>query len=160
VIFLERLIAELFLLMRGVQTLSRLAHPESLDGFRQYHGGRAFVSDGGGIGRVHLLRIMAAAVQTPNFLVRHVGDHLLELRVFAEEMLARVGAALGLEVLVFAVHALFHQALEQTLLIAFEQRIPARTPQHFDHIPARAQKCRFEFLNDLAVAAHRTVEPL
>ena len=41
---LERLIAQLFLLMRGVQALARLAHPEPLDGLRQDHGGRALVA--------------------------------------------------------------------------------------------------------------------
>src|SRR5882672_5845899 len=100
---LEIFIAQFFLLVRHVQAFARLAHPEALDGFRQDHGGRALVGDGGGVGRVHFLRIMATAIQVPNLLIRHVGDHFLELRVFAEEMLAHIGAVLGLEVLVFAV---------------------------------------------------------
>jgi hypothetical protein len=103
---------------------------------------------------------MAAAVQAPDFLIRHVGDHLLGLGILAEEMLARIRAALGFEVLVLAVHALFHQALEQSLLIALEQRIPARAPHHLDDIPAGAQERRLEFLDDLAVAAHRSIEAL
>ena len=111
--FLERLVAELFLLVGGVQAFARLAHAKPLDGFRQDHGGRALVRDRGGIGCIDFLRIMTAAIQVPNLLVGHIGDHFLELGVFAEKMLARVGAALGFEVLVFAVHALFHQALEQ-----------------------------------------------
>ena len=31
---------------------------------------------------------------------------------------------------------------------------------HFDDVPARAAENGFEFLNDLAVATHRTVETL
>jgi hypothetical protein len=44
--------------------------------------------------------------------------------------------------------------------IAGEQRVPFRTPKDFDHAPAGAAKHHLEFLDDLAVAAHRTVEPL
>ncbi len=114
--------------MGRVQALARLAHAEALDGFRQNHGGRAHVRDGGCIGRVDLFRIMAAAIEVPNLLIRHIGDHFLEFGVLAEEMLARVGAALGFEILIFAVHALFHHALQEALLIARQQRVPTRRP--------------------------------
>ena len=115
---------------------------------------------GRGVGRVHLLRIVAAAVQAPDLLVGHVGDHGLELGVLAEEMLAGVGAALGLEVLVLAVDAFLHHPAQQPLVVARQQRIPARAPQHLDDVPAGAEECRLELLDDLAVAAHRTVEAL
>src|SRR6185312_4283 len=36
----------------------------------------------------------------------------------------------------------------------------ARAPDHLDHVPARAAEVALELLDDLAVAAHRTVEPL
>src|SRR5271167_4384419 len=103
---------------------------------------------------------MTAAIQAPNLLIRHVGDHFLQLRVLAEEMLARVSAALGFEVLILAIHAFLHQALQQSLMIAFQQWIPARTPKNLDDVPTGAEERRFEFLDDLAVAAHRSVEPL
>ena len=38
--------------------------------------------------------------------------------------------------------------------------IPVRAPQHLDDVPARAGEQRLQLLDDLAVAAHRTVEPL
>ena len=41
-----------------------------------------------------------------------------------------------------------------------EQRIPVLAPEHLDHVPAGAAECRFQFVDDLAVAAHRTVQPL
>ena len=84
----------------------------------------------------------------------------LQLGVLAEEMLARVGAALGLEVLVLAVDALLHQPAQQALVVAREQRIPARAPDDLDDVPAGAEERGFELLDDLAVAAHRTVEAL
>ena len=40
-------------------------------------------------------------------------------------------------------------------------RLSQSLPQmHLDHVPAGAAEDRFQFLNDLAVAAHRTVETL
>ena len=158
--FLEILVGQLFLLMGRVQTLARLSHAEAFDGLRQNHRGRAHMGDRGCIGCIHFFRIMAAAIEVPNLLIRHVGDHFLEFRVLAKEMLARVGAALGFEVLILAVHALFHDALQETFLVARQQRVPSPAPQNFDDVPARAQESRFEFLNDLAIAAHRPVEPL
>jgi hypothetical protein len=41
-----------------------------------------------------------------------------------------------------------------------EQRIPVVAPDHLDHVPAGAAEEPFELLDDLAVAANRTVEPL
>ena len=39
-------------------------------------------------------------------------------------------------------------------------RIPLAAPENLDDVPARAAEGGFEFLNDLAVAAHRAVEAL
>src|SRR5205814_9136525 len=86
--------------------------------------------------------------------------HRLELGMAAEEMLARVRAALRLEVLVLAVDALLHRLAEQALVVAGEQRIPTIAPEHLDHVPAGALISGLELLDDLAVAAHRAVEPL
>src|SRR5262249_19756348 len=80
--------------------------------------------------------IEAAAVQVPDLLVGPVGDHVLQLgRV--EEVLAHVGAVLGLEGLVLAVDTFHHAAHQHALLVAGEQRIPARAPDHLEHVPAR-----------------------
>src|ERR1700737_4497826 len=75
-------------------------------------------------------------------------------------MLAHIGAVLALEVLVLAVDALFHPLEQQALLVFCEQLVPAGTPHHLDDIPAGAAEYALEFLDDLAVAAHRSVEPL
>jgi hypothetical protein len=63
------------------------------------------------------LIIVAATIQAPDILIGHVGDHFLQLGILAEEVLACISAALGLEVLVFAVDALFHDASEQTFVV-------------------------------------------
>src|SRR4030095_5182084 len=75
-------------------------------------------------------------------------------------MLANEGAVLRLERLVFAVDAFHHPAHEDALLVAREQRVPAGAPDDLDHVPSGAAELRFELLDDLAVAAHRTVEAL
>ena len=112
------------------------------------------------VGVEDLARVVSAAVQVPDVLVGQVGDHFLQLRILAEEILARIRAALGLEVLVLAVDAFHHQPAQQALGVLLQQRIPARTPHHLDDVPARAEERGFEFLDDLAVAAHRPVETL
>ncbi|MNS31962.1 hypothetical protein D3C72_640320 [compost metagenome] len=41
-----------------------------------------------------------------------------------------------------------------------QQRIPVAAPDQLDHVPARTAEVAFQFLDDLAVAAHRTVQAL
>src|SRR6202000_711281 len=74
--------------------------------------------------------------------------------------LARVRAALALEILILAVHAFFHDPLQEAFLVARQKRVPSPAPQDLDDIPPRSEERGFEFLDDLAVAAHRSVEPL
>ena len=45
-------------------------------------------------------------------------------------------------------------------MVLGEQRIPVAAPDHLDDVPAGAAEDRLELLDDLAVAAHRAVEPL
>jgi hypothetical protein len=82
------------------------------------------------------------------------------LGILAEEMLARVGAAVELVVLVLAVADFVHALLQPPRLVAREQRVPQPAPDHLDHVPARAAEDALELLDDLAVAAHRSVEAL
>src|SRR5260221_5928257 len=128
--------------MGRVESFAGLAHAKAFDGLRQDHGGRTRVRNRGRIGGIDLLRIMTAAIEVPNLLIRHVGDHFLELRILAEEMLARVSPALGLEILILAIHALFHDTLQKALLIGLQQRIPASAPKNLDDIPTRAEESR------------------
>ena len=69
-------------------------------------------------------------------------------------------AALGLEVLILAVDALVHALDQQTAGVAGKQSVPVRAPEALDDVPAGAAERAFQFLNDPAVAAHRTIQPL
>src|SRR6185437_11668246 len=151
---------QLLLLVRNHLALAALAEAEALDGLGEDDGGLSLVAHGGCVGGMHLARIVAAAIEPPDLLIRHVGDHRLELRVLPEEVLAGIGAALGLEVLVLAVDAFLHDAPQQALVVAGEERIPTRAPQHLDDVPAGAEEGGLELLDDLAVAAHRAIEAL
>jgi hypothetical protein len=53
-----------------------------------------------------------------------------------------------------------HLVEQHAVDVARQQLVPLRTPDDLDHVPARAAEHRFEFLDDLAVAAHRAVEAL
>src|SRR3546814_5072670 len=79
------------------------------------------------------------------------------LGIFSEEMLARVGATESLAVLVFAVDCLHHQLAQLAAAIARQQRIPVTAPDRLDDIPAGATELALQFLDDLAVAAHREI---
>ena len=98
--------------------------------------------------------------QLLQLLVRQVLDQLEQPRIVAEEVLADVGAGLDGVLLILAVDDLAHPLDEQAVVIRREQRIPVAAPDHLDDVPAGAAEDRLELLDDLAVAAHRTVEPL
>ncbi len=148
------------LLVRGIARLAGFAHAVAFDGLGQHHGGTALVLDGGFIGVINLVGIVPAAMQVADLLVGQVGYERRGFRIPAEELLAHIGAALGLEGLVFAVHALVHQLDQLARRVFGEKRIPVAAPEAFDHVPAGAAEDGLQLLNDLAVAAHRTVEPL
>ena len=157
---LHVLVDQLLGLVRGVLALAALAHAEALDRLDQQHGRLALVVVRAVEGRVDLLRVVAAAVQAPDVLVAHLGDHLEQLRVAAEEVLAHEGAVVGLHRLVVAVDDVHHHLAQDAVLVAREQRIPVAAPEQLDDVPARAAELALELLDDLAVAAHRAVEAL
>ena len=156
----QRRLVHLLLLMGDVLALAGLAHPVALDRLGQDHGRRAVVLGRGLVGGVDLALVEPAAVERPDLLVGHVGDHRPQLRRDAEEVLAHVGAVAGLVGLVVAVERLVHAREQVALVVGREERVPARAPDHLDDVPAVAAEVRLELLDDLAVAAHRAVEPL
>ena len=151
---------QFFLLVRDVESLSGRPHAIALDGFGQNDRRLILVRDGSTIGGIYLVRIVPTAIQAPQVLIGHVGDHRLKLRVLAEEMLADVCAIAGAVGLEIPVHAFLHPLEQDALGIAGEERVPVGAPDQFDDVPAGAAEHAFEFLNDLAVPAHRTVQAL
>ena len=114
----------------------------------------------GAIGVVDLHRIVAADAQLLQLVVGQVPHHLEQPRIGAPEVLAQVRAVFDDVALVLAVDDLAHPLDEQALGVAREQLVPLGAPQHLDDVPAGAAEHGLELLDDLAVAAHRTVEPL
>src|SRR5215218_1555566 len=153
-------LAHLLLLVGDVLALTGLAHAVALDGLGEDDGGLAPVRHRRGVSGVDLLRVVAAAGQGPDLVVRHAGDHGLQLGVLAEEVLPHVGAVLRLEVLVLAVDRLLHPLEEDAGRVARDQRVPAGPPDHLEDVPAGPAEDALQLLDDLAVAAHRPVEAL
>jgi hypothetical protein len=113
-----------------------------------------------GVGREHLAVVVPAALEVPDVGVRHRLDQLLGPRVAAEEVLADEGAVVGLVGLVVPVRRGVHQVDQGAVPVGVQQRVPLPAPDHLDHVPAGAAEERLQLLDDLPVAAHRTVQPL
>jgi hypothetical protein len=143
-----------------VLALARFAEAVPFHGPRQDDGRSALVLHGGAVGVVDLDGIVPAQRHLLQIVVREMAHHLEEPWILAPEVLPQIGAVLDDIPLVLAVHDLAHALDEQTLAVAREQVVPLGAPQDFDHVPAGAAEDRLELLNDLAVAAHRPVEPL
>ena len=156
----QRVVLELLRLVRAHAALAPVAHAVAFLGLREDDRGPALVVHRGVIGGVDLDRVVAAAAQPVDVLVGQVRDDLLQLGILVEEMLA-VEAPVGRGVfLELAVDGLVQAPDDDVLLVAREERIPVRAPQHLDHVPAGAGEQAFELLDDRAVAAHRSVEAL
>src|SRR6202008_3752139 len=66
-----------------------------------------------------------------------------------------VCAIARLERLVLAVDALLHHLDQAAVGVGGQQRVPARAPDHLDHVPAGAPEAGLELLDDLAVTTTR-----
>jgi hypothetical protein len=104
--------------------------------------------------------LIVAAGKVAQIVVAEVRDHLAQPRVGAEEVLARVLAALDGVALELAVDGGVHLVQQHPVFVLRQQLVPLRAPDDLDHVPAGAAEHRFELLDDLAVAAHRAVETL
>ena len=62
--------------------------------------------------------------------------------------------------LILAVRDLTHPLDQQPVTIVLDEAVPIGSPDALDDVPSRAAENSFQFLNDLAIAAHRPVEPL
>src|SRR5690606_18690567 len=123
----ELVLVELLGLVGDVLALARGAHAVALHGAGDDHGGLALVLDSGLERGVDLHRVVAAAVQAVEVLVREVGDQRLELGRVEEALLelgpAERGVALGL-----AVDQLLETLDEHALLVALEELVPGAAP--------------------------------
>ena len=146
--------------MRNVLAFARFAEAVALDGTSQHHRRSALVLHGLLVGVVDLARVVTAERHRSQLVVGEVFDHVEQSRIDTPEVLSDVGAGLDRVLLVLAVDDLAHALNQQTVPVLGQQRVPVVAPQHLDDVPARTAEHGFEFLDDLAVAAHRTVETL
>src|SRR5205085_4685344 len=93
-------------------------------------------------------------------LVVQVLAGLAATRCAAEEVFPDVGAALHRILLELAVDGGVHLVEERAVDVARQELVPLRAPDDLDDVPPGAAEHRLQLLNDLAVAAHRTVEAL
>ena len=75
-------------------------------------------------------------------------------------MFAHVRAVFGFVSLVVTVQTFFHAFAQDTVFVFCQEAVPTATPNDFDNIPACAGKVTFQFLDDFAVTADRTVQTL
>ena len=158
--FTQSFFAHLLLLVRRILRFTRLAHTVTFHSLGENDGRFSTVFIGYRVSREHLERVVTAAIQTPDFVVRHIGNQFQQLGIFAEEMLTHISAVFGFVGLVFAVNDFFHALQQQAALVFCQQAIPTASPDDLDDVPARTTEYTFKFLNNLAVAPHRAVQTL
>src|SRR5258708_3022468 len=111
-----------------VASLAGFTQSVTFDGLGQDHGRLTGMLDGAFVSVVNLLRIVTAAAQVSNLLVGHVLHQLQHLGLSAEEFFAHICAALGLEILILAVHAFTHALDQKAGGVARQQIVPAMAP--------------------------------
>ena len=157
---LELVLGQLLHLVGGVAGLEVLAQRPALDRVGQDHRRLADVLAGGLERGVHLAVVVPAAGQVADLVVRQVLDHLAQPRVAAEEVLADVRPRLDAVGLELPVGGGVHLVDQHAVGVLGQDRVPVAAPDDLDHVPAGAAEERLQLLDDLAVAAHRAVEPL
>ncbi len=146
--------------MGDVLPFPGFAEAVALNGAGKDDGGAAFVFKGGFVGGVNFARIVAAKTQAAKRFIGKRVDEFQKTRIAAKEKLADVRAAGNNEFLVFAVDHFAHALDEKAFGVALDDGIPFRAPEDFDDVPASAAEGGFEFLNNLAIAAHGAIEAL
>ena len=151
---------ELLRLMCRVRRLNGWAECPALHRLRQDHRWCTLVCNGGGVGGVDLPVIVSTAAELHKIVVAEVPHQLLEERLRPEEVLADIGASSDGVLLEFTVNGCIHLADEFAAIILRQKIVPLASPDHLDHVPASAAEEAFKFLDDLSVAAHRTIKAL
>ena len=109
---------------------------------------------------MQLAKVVASTLERVDLRFADICNDFPKFRRATEETLEVVLAVVGAKRLVLTVGRVRERAQQAVGLVARKKRIPVRSPQHLDYVPPRAAEQRLKFLDDLAVAAHRTVKPL
>ena len=156
----QLLLRELLGLVGHVPGLDARAERPALHGLGQDDRRGTLVLGRRLVGRVHLAVVVTAAPELGQVVVGEVLDELAQARIRPEEVLADVRATGHGELLELAVERVVHLLDERAVDVAGEQVVPLARPDDLDHVPAGTAEDGLELLDDLAVAAHRAVEPL
>ena len=158
----ELILGHLLDLVCGVATLDVGAERPALDRLAQDRRRRtgAHVLGGGLVRGVELAVVVTAARQVHEVFVAEVGDHLAKARVGAEEVVADVRAVLDGVALELPVDGVVELVQQHAVVVVGEQFVPLRPEDDLDHVPAVAAEHGLELLDDLSVAAYRTIESL
>ena len=146
--------------MRDVAAFAGFAKPVAFYRLGQDHGRLALVFKRRFVGGINFARVMAAAQEFANLVIRQMIHQFEQFGIFAEEMFARVAARLNGVFLEIAIHAFLHALEQQTAFVARKQRVPITAPDKFNDVPARAAEKPLKFLDDFSVAADGAVKPL
>jgi hypothetical protein len=111
-------------------------------------------------GGVDLVIVVTAAFERPDLVVGHASHHGGRTRVATEEVIAYEFAVVGLVRLVVPVRCGVHDIDQRTVEIFGQQDIPLPAPDDLDDIPAGTAEERLQLLDDLAIAADRSVQAL
>ena len=154
-------LGQLLRLVGDVAGLDAAAEGPALDRLGEDHRRRARELGRREVGGEDLVVIVAAAAELEQLVVGQVLDHLAQARVGPEEVLADVAAGRRHgHLLELAVDRRVHLLDERAVDVAREELVPLAAPDDLDHVPAGAPEQALQLLDDLAVAAHRAVEPL
>ena len=151
---------ELLRLMRRVRCFNGWAECPALHRLRQDHRWCPLMRNGGGVGGVDLSVVVSAAAELHKIVVAEVPHQLLEERLRPEEVLSDVGTTSDRVLLEFAVNGCIHLADEFAVVILRQKIVPLASPDDLDHVPASAAEEALQLLDDLSVAAHRTIKAL
>ena len=124
----QGVVLQLLLLVRAHPALAPVAHAVALLGLGEDYGRLALVRDRGAVGGIDLERVMPAAVQPVDVVVRQMRDQGLQLGVLVEEVLAVEAAVRGGVLLELAVHRFVQALHDHALGVAGEQRVPVGAP--------------------------------
>src|SRR6202140_4831515 len=87
-------------------------------------------------------------------------NHFQQPGIGTEKILPKIRAALDKIFLILAVGDFAHALDQEAVTIRLNKFIPIAAPDHLDDVPSGTAEDRFQFLNDLAVSAHRPIAPL
>ena len=157
----ELLVGQFLDLMGCVSPLDVRSKGPALDRLSENHGRLPVIQIGGHfVGGVDLAEVKPSATQSPDLVIGHVGDEFFCPRVLAKEVVANVGAVLGLVPLIFPIDGLVHDLDQGAVMVGGEKPIPTGAPDQLYDIPPSTKKDRLELVDYLAVPSDWPIKTL